>query len=208
MAAFLDDLIFPVAISRGSAGGPIWKVDITELSSGHEERNSPWSSARREYDLRWTRRSKDERYVILQTYLVAGGALCGFRLLDQSDHMSCAPSATPAPTDQPLGIGDGVTTSFALSKVYQVGIYSHSRRIHKPFGALLVATDGVAAAGGWTLDAATGLVSFDVPPAAGAALTWGGYFHTPVRFDSDLSQTVLSGDFDDIPSIMLKELRL
>ena len=43
MAAFLDDVIFPVEISRGSTGGPKWKVDIVTLASGREERNTPWA---------------------------------------------------------------------------------------------------------------------------------------------------------------------
>ncbi|MBC7579353.1 MAG: TIGR02217 family protein, partial [Tardiphaga sp.] len=40
-----------------------------------------------------------------------------------------------------------------------------------------------------------------------AAISWGGQFHVPVRFDGRLDQT-LQSTIGDIPSIPLKELRL
>lgn len=208
MAAFLDDVVFPVHVSKGSTGGPDWHVQIVELASGREERNTPWSAPLRRYDARWGVRSKEELYEILKLYHVVAGKLRGFRLLDWTDYRSGSPAAAPTALDQPLGTGDGTTVAFDLVKRYQVGVHAFARRIHKPFGTALVAMDGTPVTGGFSLDAVAGRIVFDTPPAAGTALTWGGTFHVPVRFDGHLDQTTLQGEFGDIPSIPLKELRL
>lgn len=208
MVAFLEDLIFPIYISRGSSGGPDWPVDIVELANGYEERNSSLSSPRRSYDIRWTIRTPQERYEILKVYLVAGGKLRGFRLLDVSDYTTGAPDDTITPVDQPLGTGDGTTVTFDLWKTYSASGYEFRRRIAKPFGPLMIAIDGVPVHSGFSVDTSLGAVTFDTAPSNGQVLTWGGQFHVPVRFDSPLDQTILNGEYDDIPSILLKELRL
>ncbi len=208
MPAFLDDVVFPVHVSKGSTGGPDWLVQIVELASGREERNTPWSAPLRRYDARWGVRSKDELYEILKLYHVAAGPLRGFRLLDWTDWRSGSPAQPPTALDQPLGTGDGATVAFDLWKRYEIGAHAFTRRIHKPFGTALVAADAVPLDGGFTLDAETGRIVFAAPPAPGAALTWGGQFHVPVRFDGHLDQTTLRGEFGDIPSIPLRELRL
>jgi len=208
MAAFLDDVIFPVNVSKGSTGGPDWLVQIVELASGREERNTPWAAPLRRYDARWGVRSKDELYEILKLYHVTSGPLRGFRLLDWSDWCSGSPEDDPTALDQPLGTGDATTTTFDLWKRYEVGAHVFERRIAKPFGTALVAVDGTPIASGFTLDTEEGRIVFDSPPADGAVLTWGGQFHVPVRFDGHLEETTLQGEYGDIPSIPLKELKL
>lgn len=207
MAAFMDDVVFPVHISRGSTGGPDWLVDIVTLNSGHEERNSPWAAPRRTYDAKWSVRTAEELYDILKVYLIAGGPLRGFRMLDWSDFKSCNPSGTPTAADQVLGLGDGLTTQFSLWKSYQVGAREFLRRIEKPFGTIRIAQNLVQTGSGWTVDMNTGVVTFDTAPAAGVSLTWGGQFHVPVRFDGKLDQMTLRGEYNDIPSIPLREIR-
>lgn len=208
MAAFLDDVIFPVAVSVGSTGGPDWLVHIVELASGREERNTPWSAPLRRYDARWGIKTHDQLYEVLKVYLVAAGPLRGFRLQDWNDYKTCAPSGTISALDQSLGTGDGAETTFDLYKEYAVESHTFTRRIHKPYGTALVGVDGSPLGSGFTLDTENGNIEFDVAPADGAVLTWGGTFHVPVRFDGNLEQTVLRGNFGDIPSIPLKELRL
>lgn len=208
-AGFLDDVVFPVGVSKGSTGGPDRPVAVVELGSGHEERNAAWSAPLRRYDARWGVRTREELYEILRLHLVARGPLYGFRLMDWTDHRSGSPAATPTPLDQGLGTGDGTATVFPLAKTHAFAGRTHARRIHKPVaGSVSVAVDGVPQASGWALDAAAGTVGFDAPPAPGAVLGWGGEFHVPVRFDGPLDQTALRGPIGDIPSIPLKELRL
>jgi uncharacterized protein (TIGR02217 family) len=206
--SFMDDVIFPIHISWGSAGGPDWPAEIATLGSGYEERNTPWSAPLRYYDAKYGVRSHDELYEILKLYHVAMGRLRGFRLLDWTDYRSGPPQQPPSFDDQPLGIGDGVTTQFKLIKRYEIGPHVFERRIHKPFGQVFIGIDGVQQSSGFSVSLAAGIVSFTAPPAPGAALTWGGEFHVPVRFDGRLDQTTLRGPIADIPSIPLKELRL
>lgn len=209
-AEFLDDVVFPVGVSKGSTGGPDWPVSVVELASGHEARNTSWSAPLRRYDARWGVRTREELYEVLRLYLVARGPLYGFRLMDWTDHRSGSPTTAPLATDQALGIGDGETTAFPLFKAYDFSGRSHLRRIHKPVpGSVMVAVNAVPQGAGWSLDAAAGIVTFSSPPAPGADLTWGGEFHVPVRFDGPLDQTAMrAAAIGDIPSIPLKELRL
>ena len=206
--SFMDDVIFPVNISRGSTGGPEWLVDIVELSNGKEERNTTWTAPLRSYDARWGVRTFDEMYPILQLYHAAMGPLRGFRLLDWLDYRSGPPQTLPDKSDQVLGTGDGVTTVFALNKTYQFGAASFVRRIMKPFGPILVAKGGVLQTTGVTVDLNAGTVTFAAAPASGANLKWGGQFHVPVRFAGKLDGSAMVGSYGDIPSIPLKELRL
>jgi len=209
MNAFMDGVIFPKLISQGSAGGPDWPADIVTLASGYEERTTTWSAPLRSYDVAWGVRDRDELFEIIQLYHVMRGRLYGFRYLDPTDNRSCLPLSTPAHTDQALGTGDGTTVAFQLTKTYSLASAPDMiRDIKKPFGTILIGVDGVGTPAGWTLDAVTGVVTFDVAPAIGVALTWGGQFHVPVRFDTKLDQIAVRRKMGDIPSIFLKELKL
>ncbi len=206
--SFMDDVVFPVNISRGSSGGPDWMVDIVELASGRKERNTPWTAPMRSYDAKYAVRTHDEMYKVLELYHVAMGPLRGFRLLDWSDYRSGPPQTLPTMLDQVLGTGDGVKTVYALTKKYQFGAATFTRRINKPFGTILVAKAGVLQSSGVTVDLTLGTVTFAVAPTVGQVLKWGGQFHVPVRFDGKLTNIDLQGAFENIASIPLKELRL
>jgi uncharacterized protein (TIGR02217 family) len=210
ISAFMDGVIFPVHVSSGTAGGPDWPADIVTLSSGREERNTAWSAPLRSYDAKYGVRKPQELYEILSLYHVARGRLRGFRLLDWTDYRSGAPNAAPTATDQPIGTGDGQTAEFQLVKRYFASDEDETfdRTITRPYGMLLIATDGEAVTEGWSVDKTTGKVTFDVAPVDGAVLTWGGQFHVPARFDCKLDQiSVRTAAIGDIPSILLKELR-
>ena len=45
-----DNVRFPVAISRGLAGGPERRTDVVMTASGREERNARWANSRRKYN--------------------------------------------------------------------------------------------------------------------------------------------------------------
>ncbi len=209
MSAFLDTVVFPTEISEGSTGGPDWPCDIVPLASGFEERNETWSAPLRMYDAKWGVRTRDELYQILNLYHVTHGKLYGVRYLDPSDFQSLSPLSVPSHLDQSLGTGDGAQAAFQLVKTYSLaGAPDMKRDIKKPFGTILIGADGVGTPVGWSLDAATGVVTFDAAPAIGVVLTWGGQFHVPVRFDTKLDQISVRQKMGDIPSIFLKELKL
>ena len=133
---------------------------------------------------------------------------------DRIDFKSGAPGAAVTPTDQTLGVGNGVTAAFQLVKRYGALHAPYVRTIRKPVaGTVRVAVDGVENDEGadWSCDLTIGLVTFTggAIPASGKAVTAGFEFDVPVRFDSDGLDINLTGfAAGDIPAIPLVEIRL
>ena len=206
------EVLFPAALSFGSSGGPERRTEVITLSSGFEERNTTWAHSRRSYDAGIGLRGADDIHEVISFYEARLGKLYGFRWKDWADHRSGAPTAPISAGDQPLGLGDGVKTVFALSKTYTSGPASYARPISKPVEAsVVVAMDGVELTAGadFTVDGATGEISFTAPPAAAAVLTAGFEFHVPVRFDTDRIEVNLAAfEAGEIPSIPVIEVRV
>ena len=183
MSAF-HEIRFPFALALGASGGPQRRTEITTLVSGREARNTPHADSRRRWDAGPGLKSLDDVDTLLAFFEARRGALHGFRFRDPLDNRSCKPSLAPQPTDQVLGMGDGVTTGFQLVKRYESGGDSWTRTIAKPVdGSVRVAVDGVEA--GFSVDLTTGVVTLDIAPADGAEVTAGFAFDCPVRFDTD-----------------------
>ena len=91
---------------------------------------------------------------------------------------------------------------------YGASFDPYLRPITKPVdGTVRVAVDGSELITGWSVDTATGIVTFDVAPAADAAITAGFLFDVPVRFDIDrLDIELTSFDAADAPAIPLIEV--
>ena len=208
MIAF-HEVRFPDNIGRGARGGPERRTQIVELSSGDEERNANWANSRRRYDVAYGIRRADDLAAVVAFFEARNGRLHGFRLKDWADYKSGLPSATPSPTDQAIGTGDGATTAFQLVKRYASGGQTWTRAITKPVaGTVRIALDGTEQVGGWSIDATTGLVSFDAAPASGVAVSVGFEFDVPVRFDSDVLNVTLDIErLGSITSIPLLEIR-
>ena len=200
---------FPDAISRGARGGPERRTQVVELASGDEERNASWANSRRRYDVAYGIRRADDLAAVVAFFEARNGRLHGFRFKDWGDHKSCLPSGTPSPLDQLLDTGDGTTTAFPLLKRYPSGAQSWTRTITKPVaGTVRIALSGIEQTSGWSVDAATGVVTFGAAPAAGLAITAGFEFDTPVRFDTDTLDVTLDLErLGSITSIPLLEIR-
>ncbi|MAU52230.1 MAG: glycoside hydrolase family 24 [Roseovarius sp.] len=200
---------FPDDISRGARGGPERRTQIVELASGDEERNASWANSRRRYDVAYGIRRADDLAAVVAFFEARNGRLHGFRFKDWADYKSCLPSQSVAPTDQPIGTGDGATTTFQLVKRYASGSQTWVRMITKPVaGTVRVALDGAEQLGGWSVDPTTGLVTFESAPAAGVAITAGFEFDVPVRFDTDALDVTLDLErLGSITSIPLLEIR-
>jgi len=201
---------FPTAIAFHSTGGPERRTEIVTLGSGFEERNAVWANSRRRYDAGTGVKTLDDLASVIAFFEARLGRLTGFRFRDFADFKSCAPGANVSPTDQPIGTGDGATTTFQLAKTYPSGPANWIRKIAKPVdGTLRVAVAGVEQMSGIAIDTTTGLVTFDSAPASGAAITAGYEFDTPVRFDTDaLSINLASFAAGEIPSIPIVEVRV
>ena len=204
------EIRFPTAIAWGSSGGPSRKTDIVTLGSGFEERNAVWANSRRRYDVGYGVKSLDDMHAVIAFFEARMGRLYGFRFKDFTDFKSSAPNSSVSPIDQTLGTGNGSMTQFALVKSYASGPSSWVRTIKKPAaGTVRVALDRVEQSSGWSVDTATGVVTFTSAPGTGVSIKAGFEFDVPVRFDTD----TLSIHFEnfragDIPAIPIVEIRL
>lgn len=203
------DVRFPTDIARGARGGPERRTEIATLGSGFEERNAVWAHSRRRWDAGLGVRTLAQLQAVVAFFEERRGRLVGFRFRDPLDHSSALPGAAPAPTDQLLGEGDGETKRFALRKTYGGAFDPYRRPIRKPVaGTVRVAVGGVETAA-FALDLADGSVVLDAAPAAGAPVSAGFEFDTPVRFDADRLEVDLAAfGAGSAPSVPLIEIRL
>lgn len=208
MSAF-HEVLFPPEIAFGSSGGPQRLTDIVTTGSGREERNQRWFHSRRRYNAGYGIKTLAALAEVIAFFEARRGRLYGFRWHDRADHLSCAPGETPSAQDQHIGTGDGQTMQFQLVKTYGSAHAPYERPVLKPVaGSIVVALNGIAAdPSHFTVDTATGLVSFAAPfvPGAGAAVTAGFMFDVPVRFDTDYLEidhaAFEAGVISDLPVI-------
>jgi uncharacterized protein (TIGR02217 family) len=191
--SLFHEVRLPLALGFGAAGGPECATDVARLASGAESRNARWARSRRKWDAGGAVVTADAAHELIAFFEARRGRMYGFRFRDPVDWKSCAPSQAITAGDQPLGVGDGETAAFQLLKRYASGGVLQDGAIGKPAeDAVLVAIDGGATTAftvGWT----SGVVTFDAAPAAGAVLTAGFEFDTPVRFDADKLEIALAG---------------
>ena len=214
MTSAFHDVLFPLDIALGSAGGPERRTEIVATGSGREERNARWAHSRRRYDAGYGVKTFEALSTVVAFFEERRGRLHGFRWRDRLDHSSAAPGVAVAATDQAIGAGDGVLAAFQLVKTYGAVHAPYQRTVDKPLaGSVRVAVDGVEAVEdtGFTVDATTGIVSF-LPghePGDGLAVTAGFLFDVPVRFDTDYLEIDLSAfEAGAIPKIPLVEIKV
>lgn len=194
----------PARLAFGSTGGIERRTEITTLASGFERRSTPWALGRRRYLIGANLRSLDDMAALTAFFEARRGRLHGFRFKDFADFKSCAPGGTVAATDQALGVGDGATTRFQLTKLYG----DVARPIRKPVaGSVVVAVAGVTVEA--TIDEATGEATLAIAAPVGAAVTAGFVFDTPVRFDTDrIEATLESFEAGRMAAVPLIEVRV
>jgi uncharacterized protein (TIGR02217 family) len=201
-----DDVLFPIEIGQEASVAPNFSTNIVSSASGFEARNANWAQARLRFDAGPGVRGDAELETLLSFFRARRGPAVGFRFRDPYDNSSSGMTGVPAPTDQAIGTGDGTTDSFELVKTYGSG---EQRRTTRPVaGSVRVAVNGTELVTGWTLEA-KGVIQFDSPPAAGAAVTAGFLFDTPVRFAEDRIEinrsTFLAGEAPSVPLIEVRE---
>jgi len=201
-----DDVLFPIEIGAQASVAPTFSTNIVTSASGFEARNVNWSQARLQFDAGPGVRGDAELETLLAFFRARRGPAAAFRFRDPYDNSSNGMTAAPSATDQMIGSGDGVTDSFELTKSYAAG---ELRRITRPVaGSVRVAIDGTELATGWTL-ADKGMIEFTQPPAAGAVITAGYQFDTPVRFSEDRLEvnraTFQAGEAPSVPLVEVRE---
>lgn len=179
------DVRLPISIEQGAVGGPEFKTTIQQLASGFEQRNIDWSVARGRWDIgfpidetNWTD--------LLDFFYARSGRAHSFRFRDWSDYR-VGDHANEIPAQ--IGLGDGVTVAFQITKDYSSGGTTYSRNITKPVAPVRVFVDSVEQTEGvdFTVVLTTGVITFTGAPSGSPdpvieVLT---EFDVPVRFDID-----------------------
>ncbi|MAB69010.1 MAG: glycoside hydrolase family 24 [Oceanicaulis sp.] len=191
---------FPPDISYGAFGGPGYSTTVVTTVSGHERRNANWAAARGKWNVAHGLKKRDQVAVLIAFFRARRGRAYGFRFKDWTDYQALA---------QLLGQGDGVTKTFQLVKTYASGGEVETRVITKPVpGTVKIYRDGVEAVSGWSVNTATGLVTFTVAPVSGVQVTADFEFDVPVRFDSDQMdltiETYQLGSWGQIPVLEIR----
>lgn len=167
----------PEDFENGAEGGLGFRTSIVQMKSGREQRNIEWQDARGEWTIGYGVQYEEDINELFEFFMARFGRAHSFRFKDLADYSALA---------QPLGTGDGVETEFQLIRRYSSGGYNYDRTITKPVtGTVVVYGDAVEITSGWSVDTATGIITFDTAPADDLVLTVDFEFDVPVRFDVD-----------------------
>ncbi|NCC03452.1 MAG: TIGR02217 family protein [Proteobacteria bacterium] len=192
---------FPDDIAYGATGGPAYSTSVVVTASGYEQRNMNWSAARGSWDVSSGLKKPSQLDLLIAFFRARKGKAYGFRFKDWTDYKA---------TGQLLGTGDGATKTFQLVKTYASGAGSETRTITKPvLGTVVPYLGGVKQTSGWSINTATGVLTFTVAPAQGVAVTADFEFDVPVRFDTDsMEATIENFNINEWPSIPIVEIRV
>lgn len=203
------EILFPLDIALGARGGPERRTDVVALGSNREKRNTRWARSRRRWEAGYGVKTFADLAAIVEFFEERRGRLYGFRWRDRADHSSAPPGRAVAATDQQIGQGDGTKKTFQLVKTYGAAFAPYARDIVKPVASSVrIAVSGVEiAAAQFAVDTSTGLLTLASAPAAGAPVTAGFLFDTPVRFDTDYLEIDHSGfEAGEMPKIPILEI--
>ena len=200
-----DEVRLPIEVERGASGGPGFLTTVSLLRSGKEQRNSLWSRDRGKWDVGFGVQTRADALAVRDFFVARRGRLRGFRFRDWSNYQA----ETAMPTNE---VADGSETAFQLWYRYSdTGSFYYEKEIYKPVGSTIrMFVDGAEIdSANFTVDEATGLVTFDSPPDYGADVTWLGTFDLPVRFDTDdLNAVITTKEVISFPSLPIVELKL
>ena len=191
---------FPPDISYGSSGGPGYSTDIVITQGGHEQRNINWSQARARYNVAHGVKTQAQLEALIAFFRARKGRAHGFRFKDWSDFEAAG---------EVIGIGDNAETEFQLIKNYSSGGTSEQRSIRKPMsGSVQIYLDSALQVSGWSVDTATGIITFDNAPGTDVVIQADFAFDVPVRFDTDQLSARLEDygvrSWQDIPLIEVR----
>lgn len=176
MTAFVE-VRLPVDISYGSSGGPEYSTDVTITHGGFEQRNINWAEARARYNVAHGVKTQAQLEELIAFFRARKGRAYGFRFKDWTDYQGIA---------ELVGIGTGEQLSFQAVKYYTSGGITEARLIKKLVsGTVHIYVGGVLQTSGVSVNTATGVISFDSPPANEAVIEADFEFDVPVRFDTD-----------------------
>jgi uncharacterized protein (TIGR02217 family) len=171
--SFIDQR-FPESYAYGAVATDDWLTEIVVTRNRREYRNAPVADVRRSWDLSTTGKTAEQRAGIHDYFLAMRGPFHIFPFRDLFDYQA---------QRSVIGAGDGAADDFQLVKAYTIGGETYSRTITKPvIASVQVWVNNVEQVSGWTVDRATGVVSFTSPPSNEAVIEASCEFDVPVRF--------------------------
>lgn len=209
MASF-HDVRLPVDVERGARGGPGFNTTVLSLSSGFEKRNQNWERARGQWDLAYGLDRKANQEAVLAFFYARRGKAYGFRFKDWTDYQV---GTDASDTFQEIALGDGSQTQFQAVRRYTDAGDTFNRALTRLVsGTVRASVDGseqtIGMGNDFTVDVATGVLTFASAPGNGLSVGLICEFDVPVRFDTD--DLALRAERDDVfsfPSVPVVELR-
>ncbi|QDU67715.1 DUF2460 domain-containing protein [Engelhardtia mirabilis] len=178
-----DEVVFPLTPSYGTSDSVDHGGDHFQSKGGRLFYVAHSGDPVRRWNLQLDRRQKTEIANLSRFMLARRGGRNGFRFTDPRDYTTNQDGRSAyGYLDTLIGIGDGSTRAFQLLKNYISGSSAVSRIITKPVPSEFAAgVNGVLTdPSDYSLDATTGIVTFDTAPSLGLAVTAGYEFHIPV----------------------------
>lgn len=194
------DVRFPVDIAYGSTGGPEYSTEVIVTHSGYEQRNINWSVARAKYNVAHGVKTQSQLDTLIAFFRARRGRAHSFRFKDWTDFQA---------TGVLIGTGNGALTTFQLIKNYTSGSATESRTITRPVsGTVKIYLNSVLQSSGYSVDHATGVVTFVSAPANTVLVQADFEFDVPVRFDTDRLSAALDTygvhSWSDIPLVEVR----
>jgi uncharacterized protein (TIGR02217 family) len=162
--------VFPFDISYNTVGSIRFATDVTVVDSGDDQRVSRWDQPLMEFDVAYGVRTMDQLTALITLFRAMRGRLYAFCYQDWTDYTSSVATeyaARQAPTitalDQAIGVGDGLTTTFQLTKTYPSQTQQLIRPITQPQPNSVLAAINDAPTTNFTVDNTTGLITFTSP---------------------------------------------
>jgi uncharacterized protein (TIGR02217 family) len=192
----------PESIENGARRIEREPVEIVRTDGGHEVRNVRHAQALFEYDIDFGPNEYEEadQEAVYAMWRASRGGLYAFRFRDWDPKNSVL-------TDEAIGTGNASRTAFQITQTYTVGGVSAVRNITRPVSSFTVKKDGVTQVSGYSIDYATGILTFSVAPANGVVVSVTGVFDIPVRFDLSLEATGLYAHLEQYETIHLVEVK-
>ena len=153
---------------------PRWSTRIQKAASGRELRATFYSAPILDFTLSYEvlrSGAEAELQELVGFFNARQGSFDSFLYRDPLDN---------SVTAQAFGLGDDATAQYQLVRT----LGGHVEPVMNLNGTPTLYADAVEITSGYSIDS-LGMVSFDVAPADGVALTWSGDFYYRCRFKSD-----------------------
>jgi uncharacterized protein (TIGR02217 family) len=176
------------SVTMGAAFVDDWNNQTNVLPNGKQQRIGFQSKMLCRGTVSYTAIDEDDHIELRNFKIAVRGSLIAFRFRNWGNYksdgqQSCSPAT-----------GNGVITAFQLQKTHTIASpgTSHVKTITKPVsGSVQMFVNGAEVLSGWTVNTATGVVTFSVAPTNGHTVKATFQFDLPGHFvNSDMPYTV------------------